>query len=59
MLQSGRQVILSDTVGFIADLPPSLIKAFQVSTQCMPSRVCTVHPANACCECAVLVPLTC
>ena len=32
VLQSGRQVILSDTVGFIDNLPPSLIKAFQVCT---------------------------
>lgn len=28
-LPSGRQVILSDTVGFISDLPPQLIAAFQ------------------------------
>jgi len=28
-LPSGRQVILSDTVGFISDLPPQLISAFQ------------------------------
>lgn len=30
-LPSGRHVILSDTVGFIDNLPPSLIKAFQVT----------------------------
>lgn len=30
MLPSGRSAILSDTVGFISDLPPMLIKAFQV-----------------------------
>ena len=57
MLQSGRHVILSDTVGFIDKLPPSLIKAFRVSLQCMLSVVYTVYPANACCECAVIVPL--
>jgi GTP-binding protein HflX len=28
-LPSGRQVILADTVGFISDLPPQLIAAFQ------------------------------
>lgn len=28
-LSSGRQVILADTVGFISDLPPQLIAAFQ------------------------------
>jgi GTPase len=28
-LPSGRQIILSDTVGFISDLPPQLIAAFQ------------------------------
>ncbi|MCP5322525.1 MAG: GTPase HflX [Candidatus Paracaedibacteraceae bacterium] len=28
-LSSGRQIILSDTVGFISDLPPQLIAAFQ------------------------------
>ncbi len=28
-LPSGRQIILSDTVGFISDLPPQLITAFQ------------------------------
>lgn len=28
-LPSGRQVIISDTVGFISDLPPQLIAAFQ------------------------------
>lgn len=28
-LPSGKQVILSDTVGFISDLPPQLIAAFQ------------------------------
>ena len=31
MLPSGQQVILSDTVGFIDALPPTLIKAFRVS----------------------------
>jgi GTP-binding protein HflX len=31
MLPSGRSAILSDTVGFISDLPPMLIKAFQAS----------------------------
>jgi hypothetical protein len=30
-LPSGRGAILSDTVGFISDLPTPLIKAFQVS----------------------------
>lgn len=30
MLPSGREAILSDTVGFISDLPPMLVKAFQV-----------------------------
>eukprot|EP00891_Asterochloris_glomerata_P006564 jgi/Astpho2/6564/fgenesh1_pg.00100_%23_1_t len=30
MLPSGREVLLSDTVGFITDLPPQLIKAFKV-----------------------------
>ena len=29
---SGRDVILSDTVGFISDLPTQLIQAFQVGT---------------------------
>ena len=28
MLPSGREALLSDTVGFITDLPPQLIKAF-------------------------------
>ena len=32
MLPSGRHVILSDTVGFIDALPPTLIKAFQVKS---------------------------
>ena len=31
MLPSGREALLSDTVGFITDLPPQLIKAFKVS----------------------------
>ena len=31
MLPSGCEVLLSDTVGFITDLPPQLIKAFKVS----------------------------
>ena len=56
VLPSGRQVILSDTVGFIDNLPPSLIKAFQVSAQCMLSVIYTVCLASACCECATLVP---
>ena len=56
MLPSGRQVILSDTVGFIDNLPPSLIKAFQVSAQCMLSVIYTVCLASACCECATLLP---
>ena len=29
-LPSGREVLASDTVGFISDLPHSLISAFQV-----------------------------
>ncbi len=31
VLPSGRHIILSDTVGFIDALPPTLIKAFRVS----------------------------
>ncbi|BDA45810.1 probable GTPase HflX [Coccomyxa sp. Obi] len=33
MLPSGRSAILSDTVGFISDLPPMLIKAFQATLE--------------------------
>ncbi|CAL8470607.1 g10149 [Coccomyxa elongata] len=33
MLPSGRSAILSDTVGFISDLPPTLIKAFQATLE--------------------------
>ena len=56
MLPSGRQVILSDTVGFIDNLPPSLIKAFQVSAQCKLFVIGTVCLPSACCEGAMLVP---
>ena len=31
---SGRDVVLSDTVGFISDLPTQLIEAFQVWCWC-------------------------
>ena len=54
VLQSGRQVILSDTVGFIDNLPPGLIKAFRVSTQCMLSVLCTACLVSSCCEYAML-----
>ena len=30
-LPSGRQVVMSDTVGFISDLPPQLFDAFKVT----------------------------
>ncbi|KAK9828582.1 hypothetical protein WJX72_000864 [[Myrmecia] bisecta] len=33
MLPSGRQVIFSDTVGFISDLPPQLVDAFQATLE--------------------------
>ena len=42
-LPSGRGVILSDTVGFISDLPTALIKAFQVP--CCPAAP---SPASPC-----------
>lgn len=32
-LPSGRKVILSDTVGFIADLPPQLVAAFRATLE--------------------------
>src|SRR5207249_178504 len=32
-LPNGRKVILSDTVGFIADLPPSLVAAFRATLE--------------------------
>ena len=32
-LPSGKQVIIADTVGFIADLPPELIKAFNATLE--------------------------
>ncbi len=32
-LPSGRQVILSDTVGFISDLPPQLVAAFRATLE--------------------------
>lgn len=31
-LPSGREAILSDTVGFISDLPHQLVNAFKVSS---------------------------
>ncbi len=37
MLPSGQEVILSDTVGFISDLPHQLVKAFQARAS--PPRV--------------------
>ncbi len=36
-LPSGREAILSDTVGFISDLPHQLVNAFKVG---LPSCVC-------------------
>ena len=34
LLPSGRDAILSDTVGFISDLPHQLVDAFRVSNLC-------------------------
>ena len=36
-LPSGREAILSDTVGFISDLPHQLVNAFKVG---LPSCIC-------------------
>ncbi len=35
-LPSGRQVVMSDTVGFISDLPTQLFDAFKVTHVCTP-----------------------
>ena len=51
-LPSGRQVILSDTVGFIDKLPPSLIKAFQV-------RICRLKASCSLLPCTTYQGITC
>jgi hypothetical protein len=42
--RSGRDVILSDTVGFISDLPTQLVEAFRVGARCARCA----PPAGAC-----------
>lgn len=43
VLPSGRKVILSDTVGFISDLPPQLIAAFRATLEDVLSADLVVH----------------
>ena len=55
MLPSGRDVILSDTVGFISDLPVQLVEAFQVGPAALsasgPTCCCpaALRPCSAVC----------
>ena len=43
-MQDGRTVLLSDTVGFVRDLPHNLIASFRTAGSVMPS---STSPANA------------
>ena len=46
-LQSGRKVVISDTVGFIRNLPPRLIAAFRSTLQEVVDSDIIVHIADA------------
>lgn len=59
MLPSGRQVILSDTVGFIDALPPTLIKAFQVASVSCAVLPFPATPAHACLSAVGLCSTVC
>ena len=43
LLPSGRCIILSDTVGFIADLPPMLIDAFKATLEELQTAQIILH----------------
>ncbi len=47
-LPHGREVMLSDTVGFVADLPTELVAAFRATLEEVTERRC--HPACARCR---------
>ena len=52
-LPSGRQAVVSDTVGFISHLPTQLFNAFKVRPACLHSS-CSTAPAHPALLCALL-----
>lgn len=47
ILPSGRRVILSDTVGFVADLPTDLVAAFRATLEEVATADVVIHVRNA------------
>ncbi len=47
VLPSGREVVITDTVGFIRDLPPDLVAAFQATLEELEDATLLVHLIDA------------